>query len=227
MANTRPVRGTTAFAALSAAGSGRRTSAGRESISATDSTFPQWSERRSGFLRGRAGVGSALGCRHKPARRRTEGDLAARKGGSRRLLFPRPDAAARFQRGAVPGRRGDAGELEFDGRAPRICGGRWPQEFHPYFEFWRKGQPHYHLILYCWGLYGAWCILLGVMIGRTVLETISGKLPEAGNEDVDEPLKTILRRCVAPDAADRYGSVGELRRELMPALESLGTAFHT
>lgn len=142
MANTRPVRGTTAFDALSAAGSGRRTSAGRESISATDSAFPQWSERRSGFLRGRAGVGSALGCRHKPARRRTEGDLAARKGGSRRLLFPRPDAAARFQRGAVPGRCGDAVELEFDGRASRICGGRWPQEFHPYFVFWRKGQPH-------------------------------------------------------------------------------------
>lgn len=64
-------------------------------------------------------------------------------------------------------------------------------------------------------------------IGRIVIETISGKLPEAGVGGIEAPLGPVLERCVALRKEDRYGSVVALRGELLPALASFAAAVHT
>ncbi|MBL8232741.1 MAG: serine/threonine protein kinase [Bryobacterales bacterium] len=60
-------------------------------------------------------------------------------------------------------------------------------------------------------------------IGRILLETLNGSLPESGVKGVEEPMKSVLERCVALNKDDRFHSVAALRAELLPALSSYGT----
>lgn len=64
-------------------------------------------------------------------------------------------------------------------------------------------------------------------IGRIVAETLTGSLPEGVIQGLDEPLASVLRRSAAANKEERYPSVVELRKELAPALESLGAALQT
>lgn len=55
-------------------------------------------------------------------------------------------------------------------------------------------------------------------IGRVLIETINGTLPEVGTGEIDEPLANVLMRCVGEDKEQRYRSIGDLRVDLLPAL---------
>lgn len=56
-------------------------------------------------------------------------------------------------------------------------------------------------------------------IGRILIETLSGSLPEPGTAaGVEGPLSAILCRCTAIDREQRFNSVAELRTALLPAL---------
>jgi hypothetical protein len=57
-------------------------------------------------------------------------------------------------------------------------------------------------------------------IGRILLETLSGSLPDSGVHGIEAPLKPVIARCVAIDKEDRYQSVAELRSQLLPALSN-------
>jgi tRNA A-37 threonylcarbamoyl transferase component Bud32 len=64
-------------------------------------------------------------------------------------------------------------------------------------------------------------------IGRIIIETLTGSLPESGAGDVPSPLHAVLTRCVQMKRDDRYASIAELRRDLIPALEAAGTLTQT
>ncbi|MBI3208890.1 MAG: protein kinase [Candidatus Solibacter usitatus] len=60
-------------------------------------------------------------------------------------------------------------------------------------------------------------------IGRILLETFTGSLPEPGAElpPMPEPLGSILRKSVANNMEDRHFSIAELRSELLPVLREM------
>jgi hypothetical protein len=62
-------------------------------------------------------------------------------------------------------------------------------------------------------------------IGRIIIETLTGALPETGVEGIEAPLATVLRRCIAVNREERYASISQLRDELMPLLETMGAAY--
>ena len=57
-------------------------------------------------------------------------------------------------------------------------------------------------------------------IGRILLETLSGSLPDSGVQGIEGPLKSVIGRCVALNKEERYQSVNQLRAELLPALSN-------
>ncbi|MCC6392133.1 MAG: protein kinase [Bryobacterales bacterium] len=61
-------------------------------------------------------------------------------------------------------------------------------------------------------------------IGRIIIETLTGTLPETGVEGIEKPLANVLRRCIAVNREARYASISQLRCELMPLLETMGAA---
>ncbi|MCS7024326.1 MAG: protein kinase [Bryobacteraceae bacterium] len=60
-------------------------------------------------------------------------------------------------------------------------------------------------------------------LGRILVESLSGSLPETGVEGIEEPLKGVLERCVAAKKEDRYPTIAHLRAELLPALSNYAT----
>lgn len=62
-------------------------------------------------------------------------------------------------------------------------------------------------------------------IGRIIIETLAGALPETGVAGIEEPIASVLRRCTSASREDRHGSISQLRRELMPLLETMGTTW--
>lgn len=57
-------------------------------------------------------------------------------------------------------------------------------------------------------------------MGRIIVETLTGSLPEEGAPGLDDPLRAVIARCVASRKEERYASVGELRPDLMAALSA-------
>ncbi len=55
-------------------------------------------------------------------------------------------------------------------------------------------------------------------IGRIVAETVTGTLPEEGGGGLEGPLAAVVAKCTAARKEDRYGSIAELREELLAAL---------
>jgi hypothetical protein len=62
-------------------------------------------------------------------------------------------------------------------------------------------------------------------LGRIIIETLTGELPEEGVTGVPAPVADVLARCVAHRKDDRYGCVADLRSELLPALAACDSAF--
>ncbi len=58
-------------------------------------------------------------------------------------------------------------------------------------------------------------------IGRIVVETLTGALPNSGIADLDGPIGPILSRATALDREQRYDSVAALGVDLLPLLEAL------
>jgi len=58
-------------------------------------------------------------------------------------------------------------------------------------------------------------------IGRIVGETLTGVLPDEGSAGLEGSVAAVVTKCTALKKEDRYGSVAELRGELMAALDAM------
>lgn len=59
-------------------------------------------------------------------------------------------------------------------------------------------------------------------IGRIIVETLNGELPESGVGAIEGPLASVLLKAMADHKDDRYGSIAEFRKELVEAAAVAG-----
>ncbi len=56
-------------------------------------------------------------------------------------------------------------------------------------------------------------------LGRILIETLTGRLPDAGVGDLNGELRSVMERATELDKDLRYESVRAFRTDLLPALE--------